>query len=101
KVFVQAVANVVAVERVGKPAALNERVLQGERNRTFAGAGQAGEPESGAFLLQKLLPFLASDVALMPGNVRRLDLAHFPKHSTRINLWSFRVFLFANDQLTR
>src|SRR5262249_31189655 len=41
------------------------------------GAAQPGEPQRRPFLLEQGGALLAGDMALVPGDVRRLDLAHF------------------------
>src|SRR5438477_552857 len=61
EVFVEAVANIVPVEHVGQPAALDEGVFECEGNGAFARAAQASEPECRSLLVQQL-------AALRPGN---------------------------------
>ena len=53
EVLVQPVADVVAVEDVGQPAALHQGVFQREGDGALARAAQAGEPEGGALLLEQ------------------------------------------------
>ena len=54
EVLVQPVADVVAVEHVGQPAALHQGVFQREGDGALARAGQAGEPEGGPLLREQL-----------------------------------------------
>ena len=55
QVLVEAVADVVAVEDVGQPAALDQGVFEGERDGALAGSAQAGKPQCRALLSEQLL----------------------------------------------
>src|SRR5262249_21153108 len=76
EVLVQPVADVVAVQHVSEATRLDEGVFESERRSALARAGQSGEPERGGRVLQQRRPLLRRDMALMPGNVGRLALAH-------------------------
>src|SRR5262249_52314929 len=55
---------------------LHQGVLQREGDGALARAAQAREPDRRPPLPQQLLPLLARDVPLVPGDVRRFDLGH-------------------------
>src|SRR5262249_27407088 len=82
EVLVQPVPDVVPVEDVSEPPHLHEGVFEGERGGALARARQAREPQGHALLFQQLLPRLAGDVALVPGDVRRFDVAHLGSFSS-------------------
>ncbi len=68
QVFVQAEADVVAVESVGLQAEVEEVLLKGGCNGRFARGGEAGEPDGASLLLAEIAALLAGE-ALVPCDV--------------------------------
>lgn len=68
EVFVEAEADVVAVEAVGGEAEVEEVLLEGGCDGGFARGGEAGEPDCEAALFAVGVAFTAGE-AVVPGDV--------------------------------
>ena len=69
EVLAEAVAHVVAIQHVGRQAALKQGGVDGVGQGALAGSGQAGEPEDGAAVATLFSPCRAVHGRLVPGDV--------------------------------
>jgi len=76
EVFVEPVTDIVPVEHVGQMPALNQGMLERERERAFPRTAQPGKPQSAPALTEQLFPLGPRSVSFMPGNIGRFDDSH-------------------------
>ena len=78
EVFVEAHADVVAVEAMGVLLFVKEHLLEDAGDGALAGGGEAGHPDGDAFLIEEGFPLLSGDGAIVPGDVGCFLFGHSP-----------------------
>ena len=73
EITVQPVPDVVTVEHIGGPAALDQRALQRHADGRLAGTRQAGDPHRAAWAAGHGRTIAVRNIRLVPGEIVRFD----------------------------